>query len=76
MSHTAIEYFQEKQHVIPAHIFLAKASHMAGRDELQEREEVQVHCVPGLRRGDSQRTALPDNEKQRKGSKEVNLTTD
>lgn len=41
-----------------------------------KKEEVQVHCVPGLRRGDSQRTALPDNEKQRKGSKEVNLTTD
>lgn len=45
----AIKYVQEKQPVIPAHVLLAEASPMAGRD-LQAGEEVHVHGVPGLRR--------------------------
>lgn len=50
VSRTAIKYIQEKQPVIPAHVLLAEASPMAGRD-LQAGEEVHVHGVPGLRRG-------------------------
>ena len=43
--------------------------------KLKKEKEVHVHRVPVLRTGDNQRRALPGDEKERRDSKETNLTT-